>query len=187
LVNHVFLKKNPRNHFKAYFHQVNQGRGQTVKDGFLKAEGKIVGFIDIDLEIGEWYLPKFIGEVERGADAAIALRIYDFNLKALHRWFASKGYMWLRKLILDLPYEDTEAGYKFFKREKIRPLLEKCQFKGWFWDTEIMSLSHRHKLKVVQIPVAFKRRFDKTSTVNFLPDTIAYFKDLLSFKFKNKC
>ena len=42
------LKKYNRKNLSAYFHQINQGRGATVKEGFLKAEGKIIGFLDID-------------------------------------------------------------------------------------------------------------------------------------------
>jgi dolichyl-phosphate beta-glucosyltransferase len=180
------IRKYSRRTLRTFFHKKNQGRGKTVVEGIINAQGKIVGFIDIDLEVGEWYLPKFIQEIEKGAEVAIAWRVYDFNLKSLPRWFSSKGYIMLRKIFLNLPYEDTEAGYKFFKRIKILPIVKKCQYKGWFWDTEIMALVHKYKLKVVQIPVAFVRRYDKTSTVHLLPDTITYFKDLLSFKIKKR-
>src|SRR3990167_2337237 len=74
------LKKYPRHNLTVIHHQVNQGRGQTVVDGFLKAEGRFVGFIDIDLETGEWYLPRFLQTLENGVDAVIANRVYDFHL-----------------------------------------------------------------------------------------------------------
>lgn len=183
---HRALKQYPRRNLSAYFHQKNQGRGQTVIDGFNQAKGKIVGFIDIDLEVGEWYLPKFIEAIEQGADAAVAWRIYDFNLGSLARWLASKGYVFLRKLLLDLPYHDTEAGYKFFKRNRLLPLLKQAKYPGWFFDTEIMALSFRAKLKVAEIPTAFVRRLDKTSTVRLIPDTIRYFKDLVTFSYQFK-
>ena len=37
--------------WKYYFHDVNIGRGGTVTEGFMKSEGAVVGFIDIDLEM----------------------------------------------------------------------------------------------------------------------------------------
>ena len=180
------LKKYPRHNLSAYYHSANQGRGKTVVDGFKKAQGKIIGYIDIDLEIDEWYLPKFFAAIEAGNDVASAWRIYDFKLTRLHRWLGSKGYVLLRRLILGLPYKDTEGGYKFFKRTKLLPLLKKVKHQDWFFDTEIMTLSYKHKLKVVEIPVAFVRRFDKISTVRFIPDTLKYLKNLISYSFKFK-
>lgn len=180
------IKKYQRRALRAFFHPKNQGRGKTVRDGFFMAEGKIVGFIDIDLEVGEWYLPKFIQTIEEGAEMAVAWRIYDFNLFSLSRWVSSKGYVVLRKLVLGLPFQDTEAGYKFFKRSKVLPLIKKTCCPGWFWDTEIMALAYKYKLRVKEIPVAFVRRPDKTSTVKLIPDTIKYVKDLITFKLNKK-
>ncbi len=179
------LKKYPRHNLSAYYHSANQGRGKTVVDGFKKAKGKIVGYIDIDLETSEWYLPKFIETIEQGADVATAWRIYDFQLWSLPRWLGSKGYTFLRKLFLGLPYKDTEGGYKFFKRSKLLPLLKKVKHSDWFFDTEIMALCHQYKLKVVEIPVAFVRRSEKTSTVKFIPDTIKYLINLIKYSIKH--
>lgn len=180
------LKTYPRYNLSAIFHQQNLGRGKTVTDGFLQAQGKYVGFLDIDLEIGEWYIPKFLSTLEAGADVVSAWRIYDFQFWSLPRYFASKGYVLLRKLLLGLPYKDTEAGYKFFKREKLTQILPHVRNQGWFFDTEIMALAHKHKLKVHELPVAFVRNEQKTSTVKLIPDTINYLRDLLKFSLQFK-
>ena len=175
------LKKYSHDSLSAYFHHRNLGRGKTVVDGFRRAQGKYVGFIDIDLETGEWYLSKFVDVLEDGADAALAWRIYDFQLWSLPRWFASKGYVWLRKQLLGLPFQDTEGGYKFFRRRKIMPLLKKIKNKGWFFDTEIMAQCFKAKLKVGEIPVAFVKNKNKTSTVRLIPDSINYLWNLIKF------
>jgi len=175
------LKKYSRQNLSAIYHSKNQGRGQTVVDGFKKAQGKFVGYIDIDLETSEWYIPQFIETLEKGADLVNAWRIYDFQLWALPRWIASKGYSFLRKALLGLPFKDTEGGYKFFRRNKLIPLLKKTQHQGWFFDTEIMTLSHRANLKIVEVPVAFVKRSDKTSTVDLIPDSINYLKNLIKY------
>lgn len=177
------LKKYPRHNLSAYFHAVNQGRGQTVIDGFTKSQGKIIGFIDFDLEVGEWYLPKFIRTIESGFAVANAWRIYDFNFKSLIRWIGSKGYIWLQKQLINLPFHDTEAGYKFFNKNKIMPLIAKCRHKDWFFDTEILALANKYQLKIKEIPVAFVRRSDKTSTVKLIPDTLKYLTNLFKFAY----
>ena len=178
------LKKYPRHNLSAYFHTINQGRGQTVIDGFKQSQGRIVGFIDIDLEVGEWYLPKFISAIEAGSDVVTAWRIYDFNLRSLIRWFGSKGYFCLQKKLLRLPLHDTEAGYKFFNKAKIMPILKKCQHQDWFFDTEVLARAFEAKLKIQEIPVAFVRRFDKTSTVRLIPDSFKYLINLFKFAYE---
>ena len=88
----------------------------------------------------------------------------------------------LATFILDLKFKDTEAGYKFFNRKKILPILEKTKDKHWFFDTEIVARSYWSGLKIKEIPVLFIRRNDKASTVRLIPDTYAYLKALWNFK-----
>lgn len=177
------LKNYPRKHLSAFYHNKNQGRGKTVSNGFLKAQGKIVGFIDIDLEIPAWYIPMAVEAIDSGLDVAIGWRIYDLDLRGLSRWLASKGYMWLRSKILGIKLKDTESGFKFFRRDKILPVLNRCRDPHWFWDTEIVARSLQAGLKFIEIPVVFMRRYDKTSTVKLLPDTLDYLKKLWQYRY----
>jgi len=82
-------KKNVR----VYFHKKNIGRGGTVVDGIKKAKGKIVGFIDVDLEASPVYIPEFIRTINGGFDAAIGKRIYKENFLSLSRYVASRIYV----------------------------------------------------------------------------------------------
>lgn len=177
-----FVKKYPRKRLISIFQEKNGGRGLAVTKGIKKAQGRIVGYIDIDLEIPSDYIPRFVKEIEMGADVVCGWRIYDFTLKSLPRWIASKGYNIVRDKVLGTSIKDTEAGYKFFRRNKILPILKKCKSPGWFWDTEIMVRAKKAGLKVKEIPVVFIRRFDKTSTVRLIPDTFVYLKELWGFK-----
>ena len=66
------------------------------------------------------------------------------------------------------------------------PLLDKVEYPGWFFDTEIMTLCYQAQLKVAEIPTAFVRRSDKTSTVKLIPDTVKYLINLIKFSSKKK-
>jgi glycosyltransferase AglD len=180
------IRKYPRKALSALYHTHNQGRGKTVTDGFLQAQGRVVGFIDVDLEIPAWYIPRAVEAIQAGADAAIGWRVYDLNLKGLIRWLASKGYMWLRRQMLGIKLKDTESGFKFFSREKILPVLKTCQDPHWFWDTEIVARAIKAGLNIREIPVVFIRRQDKTSTVRLLPDTLDYLKKLIHYRHQLK-
>src|SRR3972149_2878100 len=170
---------------RAIFHKKNEGRGKSVSDGIKTARGDICGYLDIDLEVSERYIPLFVKEIEHGFDLAVGKRFYEGGgLNSILRFLASKIYAIAVKYIVDIPVEDTEVGYKFFRKEKILPILSKVKSKHWFWDTEICALAHWNGLKITQIPVLFKRRYDKKSTVKILPDTIDYIKNLIRIKSK---
>lgn len=167
---------------QTYFHKNNVGRGGTVKEGILKANGDIVGFLDIDLEVSENYLPAFIKSVDDGYDVAIGSRVYKIHFSSLLRFVGSMGYSILVKALLKLPFKDTEAGYKFFNRERILKVLKEVKDKGWFFDTEILARSYMNNLKVSEIPILFQRRPEKKSTVKLFRDSWEYFVRLLQFK-----
>jgi glycosyltransferase involved in cell wall biosynthesis len=52
---------------RAVYHAVNQGRGATVAEGFRLARGRIVGFLDIDLEVHCRFLPSLLAAIDARA------------------------------------------------------------------------------------------------------------------------
>lgn len=170
--------KNDKN-AKYIFHSKNVGRGGTVTEGVKKSTSTYVGFVDIDLEISQKYIPFFFKQLEKGSDVVIAKRTYPFSILSLIRIIMSKGYMFLRNTFLPLPISDTEAGYKFFNRNKILPVIKKVKDKKWFWDTEIITQAFLNDLSIVEIPVIFLRRKDKISTVKIYKDSFEYLRQLV--------
>src|SRR3990167_7092639 len=146
---------------RAIFHKKNEGRGKSVSDGIKTARGDICGYLDIDLEVSEKYIPLFVNEIERGSDLAVGTRFYEGGLKSFPRFLASKAYALIIKSTFSIPVDDTETGYKFFNRKKIILVLKKVKDKHWFWDTEICARAHFADLEISQVPVLFRRRFDK--------------------------
>ncbi len=163
-------------------HERNRGRGRTVMDGFEAARGRIIGFLDIDLETPAHYIPVAVLEIERGADVATAQRIYRFLWRTFYRQLLSMGYHKLEAQVLRLPLRDTEVGFKFFHRERAMPIILDCTDPGWFWDTEVMARSYWAGLKIVEIPTLFIKRYDKQSSVRPIHDSIEYFRKLRRFR-----
>lgn len=167
---------------RVIYHKKNEGRGKSVVDGILKAKGSICGFMDVDCEISPAYIPIFIREIKKGNDMTIANRYYEGKFNSISRLLASKVYFKLAQFLLNLPFNDTEAGFKFFNRERIMPILKSTKEKGWFWDTEICANAYMSGLKISEVPVLFKRRSDKRSTVRIIPDSIEYLLTLARFR-----
>jgi glycosyltransferase involved in cell wall biosynthesis len=173
---------NPDLDLKLILHETNRGRGASVTDGFRAARGEIAGYLDIDLEVHSRYVPSLVKAIRRGADVATVRRIYAFQLRSLDRYLMSRGYSWLVRRLLGTHLHDTETGYKLFRRAALAPVLDEVRDPGWFWDTEFMIRAERRGLRIAEIPGAYVRRFDKTSTVSGLRDSGDYFLRLLEFR-----
>jgi glycosyltransferase involved in cell wall biosynthesis len=176
------VARHPGLDLKVILHDKNLGRGGTVTDGFRAARGEIAGYLDVDLEVHSRYIPSLVRAIQDGADVASVRRIYAFQARALDRYFMSRGYSLLVRRLLGLSLHDTETGYKFFRREKLLPVLEAIRDQGWFWDTEFMVRAQRSGLGIVEIPGAYVRRWDKRSKVSGLRDSLDYFRKLWSFR-----
>jgi glycosyltransferase AglD len=169
---------------RAVYHERNVGRGGTVTEGFTLATGRIVGFLDIDLEVHCRFLPRVIAAIDMGADGATAFREYavGWHLAGIVRHILSRGYRTLFRMLFSVPFRDPETGFKFFVREKILPVALQTQDKAWFWDSEIMVLAHQAGLKLVEVPCRFERRADKQSTVRIVRDVWRYLLAIRAFR-----
>jgi glycosyltransferase involved in cell wall biosynthesis len=154
-------------------HERNRGRGAAVKTGFAAARGRIVGFLDIDLEIGPHYIAPMVARIDQhGADMVVASRTNALtSLRAVGRTFVSHAYQLIAKLALHLEISDTESGCKFFNRATASRVVLGCEDDHWFFDTEVVARALLGGLRVDEVPVLF-RRADKPSTVRLVPDAI---------------
>ncbi|MCU0863133.1 MAG: glycosyltransferase family 2 protein [Planctomycetes bacterium] len=173
---------------RAVYHQHNLGRGGTVTEGFQLATGDIVGFLDIDLEVHCKFLPAVLQAIDHGKDGATAYRHYAVGWRptAILRHFLSSGYRWLFRRLFDVPFRDPETGFKFFRRAKILPVVNKTRDPGWFWDSEIMILAHQHGLSIEEVPCRFERRADKQSTVRIFRDVWRYLVAIRAFRARQR-
>jgi len=177
-----FIRAHPKEPLLAIYHPLNMGRGQTVVDGILQARGDVVGFMDIDMEVSPINIFPVIDAIEEGYDVAYGIRQFTLSFRSIRRWFASRLYQLLVKFLLYPELIDTETGFKFFRKERILPIIKQTHHRGWFWDTEIMVLSFTNGLQMKGVPVLFTKRDDKTSTVKLWKDSKEYFMNLIQFR-----
>jgi len=171
-------------------HDKRLGRGRAVSNAIKISKGKVVGFVDSDLQTPAEELPPLVREVYDGkSDFVIGSRIYEKYFFYFYRIIPSMIYVYIIKLLFRTKLNDTLAGCKFFNREKILPVLEKVKDNHWFWDTEISLLAEWSGLKVTEIKVNFyTKEFIKkrVSKVNMFKDTVDYVKKIIEFKKRMK-
>jgi len=173
--------------FRYIFHSENKGRGAAVKTGIEAAIADVVGFIDIDLSTPPVLIPMFYLKIKMEKyDIVTAYRIYKIlEIKKLFynvvRLILHLGYRFLLKIFFNTGLKDTETGCKFFKRDRILPLIKKIKSKHWFWDTEIMIRGYFEGYKILEVPTLYLRKPEHGSRVRIFKDVIYYLKNLVWF------
>ena len=157
-------------------HPINKGKGAALKTGFthaLEYGYDAVITLDSDGQHSPSYIPDFIAAYQRtGADLIIGSRKADMADmpwdRRLSNWLTSKTL----SLLLGLPIEDSQCGYRFITADLLRNLhLKSDRFQ---LETEIIikAVKQGFKVRFVPIKVIYGRKFP--SSMNRLVDTLRW-------------
>ncbi|HLZ52640.1 MAG TPA: dolichyl-phosphate beta-glucosyltransferase [Candidatus Acidoferrum sp.] len=162
---------------------VNRGKGFSVRRGMLEARGRAVLFTDADLSAPIEEAPKLIEAMEN-YDVAIGSRALDRSLITVHesrfREFAGIVFNTIVRVILRLPFVDTQCGFKAFRRERCQILFEQQRIERFGFDPELLYLARHHGLRTVEIPVRWGH--SPATKVNMLRDSIQMFVDVFTIR-----
>ena len=159
---------------------VNRGKGFSVRHGSLEACGEVVLFTDADLsspiEEGEKLLAALASH-----DVAIGSRAVDRSLievrESLFREFAGIIFNRIVRVILRLPFVDTQCGFKAFRRERCRIIFEQQTIERFGFDPELLYLARHHGLSIAEVPVRWAH--SPATKVSMLRDSVQMFLDVL--------
>lgn len=162
---------------------VNRGKGFSVRHGMLEAKGRCVLFTDADLSAPIEEAPKLLKALET-YDVAIGSRALDRSMITVHesrfREFAGIVFNTIVRIILWLPFVDTQCGFKAFRRERCRILFEQQRIERFGFDPELLYLARHHGLRVVEIPVHWGH--SPATKVNMMRDSIQMFLDVFTIR-----
>lgn len=168
----------------------HRGKGGTVIAGMLKATGDIVIFDDMDqatpIDQLERVLPKF----NQNFDVVIGSRAGREGAPLVRKTMAL-GFSILRNLVLQLPYKDTQCGFKAFTKEASKEIFKRLQIfnnkqaqtgasVSAGFDLEILYVARKLKLKVAEIPVVWHHK--EGTKVNPIKDSWEGFRDLIKVR-----
>lgn len=162
---------------------VNCGKGFSVRHGMLEAHGHIVLFTDADLSAPIEEADKLLAALA-DHDVAIGSRALDRSLISVResrfREFAGIVFNTIVRVILRLPFVDTQCGFKAFRRERCRILFEQQRIERFGFDPELLYLARHHGLRSVEIPVRWGH--SPATKVNMLRDSIQMFLDVFMIR-----
>jgi len=158
---------------------VNRGKGYSVRHGMLEARGRNVLFTDADLSAPIEEAPKLITALQQ-FDVAIGSRALDRSLIEVHesrfREFAGIVFNTIVRIVLRLPFVDTQCGFKAFRREPCRIIFDQQRIERFGFDPELLYLARHHGLHTAEIPVRWAH--SPATKVNMLRDSIQMFVDV---------
>lgn len=159
--------------------ETNRGKGYSVKRGMQGASGRLVLFTDADLSAPIEEADALLRALETH-DVAIGSRALDRSLISVHeslfREFAGIVFNKIVRVILWLPFVDTQCGFKAFRRERCRIIFEQQTIERFGFDPELLYLARHHGLRAVEIPVRWSH--SPATKVNMLRDSLQMFADV---------
>ncbi len=157
----------------------NRGKGYSVRHGAMEANGEIVLFTDADLSAPIEEADKLLAKMGE-FDVAIGSRAMNRKLIEVHesRFRELAGIIFNRivRVILWLPFVDTQCGFKAFRREKCKIIFAQQTIERFGFDPELLYLARHHGLRVVEVAVRWAH--SPATKVNMLRDSIQMFLDV---------
>jgi glycosyltransferase involved in cell wall biosynthesis len=140
----------------------NRGKGYSVRNGMLHANGEILLFTDADLSSPIEEAEKLFAAIREGADIAIGSRWIRTELQTrrqpLYRRLGSRMFNLVLRLSLGLNLKDTQCGFKAFNRKAALTIFPVQQIERWAFDAELLYLARKFHLAVAEVPVAWAHR-----------------------------
>lgn len=165
----------------------NRGKGYAVRYGALQAQGDIVLFTDADLSTPISEIEKLLQAIDKGCDLVIASRAHSqadiVERQPFYREGVGKLFNLLVRLLILPMFRDTQCGFKAFRREPMRPVLQQQQIDGFAFDVEMIALAQAQGLKIGEAPVMWTH--SPSSSVK-LSRGIAAFVDLIPIRRRAK-
>jgi glycosyltransferase involved in cell wall biosynthesis len=165
---------------------VNRGKGFSVRHGMQEARGRIALFTDADLSAPIEEAGKLIDALETH-DVAIGSRAMDRSLISVHespfREFAGIIFNKIVRIILWLPFVDTQCGFKAFRRDRCGILFEQQRIERFGFDPELLYLARHHGLRSVEIPVRWGH--SPATKVSMMRDSLQMFMDVFMIRWNS--
>lgn len=139
-------------------HDGNRGKGAAVRTGVMEATGNYVLYLDADLATPPEEATKLLEMLEAGADVAAGSRVQPggADMRASQpAWRRIGGRLFAiarRRLILS-DVEDTQCGFKAFRRQAAQAIFSRQRLERWSFDAELLFLADKLGFSVRQVPV----------------------------------
>ena len=166
----VRLVENPGNH----------GKGYSVRHGMLEARGEVMLFTDSDLSAPIEEAERLFEAIAQGADIAIGSRWLESGRQTqrqpFYRQFFGRCFNAVTRLVMGLPFADTQCGFKAFTRPAAQTVFKLQTIERWGFDPEILFIALKRGYRVVEVPVSWAH--DERTRMSYLRDGMKMLQEI---------
>ncbi len=162
----------------------NYGKWFSVREGFLKADGKFRLLTDADGATDISNLEKFLPYMEKNKDVIIGSRDLDKSKIEKHqpKWkemLGDFGNMLIQSMMNLRGIKDTQCGFKVLSERATRDIVSQMKLDRWGGDFEMLMLAKKMQYEIVEVPVVW---IDAGKSLVGLSGYFDTFKELFQVK-----
>ncbi len=168
---------------KIFYHDMNRGKGATLRTGFQHIAGDITLIQDADLEYEPQDYPKLLQPLLADeADVVYGSRFMTGKQKGLLRSYLANRFLTaLSNLLNGTKLTDMETCYKVIKTPILKGISLRSNRFGF--EPEITAKLAKRKCRIVDVPITYRGRdYEEGKTVNW-KDGIAAIFHIFRFRF----
>ena len=171
-----------------YFPLPKKGKGLAVKQAWQKFPADWYVFMDADLSTDLAALPALINKLKGHQFDLVMGSRYLPNSQIKRIWIRiliSKIYNLLIRILFNCPVKDMANGFKGANQNIITNVLPSVQNNKWFFDSELVLLTHLNGYQIKEIPVVWQEA-QRPTRLNIWQTSREYLKELLKLKFRKR-
>ena len=165
----------------------NRGKGYSVRNGLLQAAGEVVMFTDADLSAPMEEAELLLAAINNGADVAIGSRWMDRTRQTIHqplyRQFFGRCFNAITRTVMGLPFNDTQCGFKAFRRTAAQIVFRLQRIERWGFDPEILFIARKLHYAIREVPVTWGH--DERSRISYLKDGLKMLEEIAHIRFNS--
>jgi glycosyltransferase involved in cell wall biosynthesis len=145
-----------------------RGYGSAYLTGFANARGQYVVMADADLTYDFAEIPRFVAELQRGADMVIGNRMDNIHPGAMpwhHRYIGNPLLSGLLNLLFRSGVDDAHCGMRAFRRS-VLPQLD-LRTTGMEFASEMVIRAAKERLVIRQFPIEYHPRGGESKLSSF--------------------
>lgn len=164
--------------------EMTQGKGAAVRSGMMAAKGEYLFMADADFSMPVQEIAKFLPPISEQYDVAIGSReapgAVRYN-EPQYRHFMGRVFNFYVKVLAIPGFEDTQCGFKCFRREVALEILPNQTINGWAFDVELLFIALRRGYRIIEVPVHWY--YGENSRVSPIRDTINMIREVLRIRY----
>jgi dolichyl-phosphate beta-glucosyltransferase len=164
-------------------HQPIRGKGAAVRTGMLEGRGDYLFICDADLAMPIEQAARFLPPTAPAYDVAIASREAPGAKRYDEPWYRhvmGRVFNLLVRLLVVPGVQDTQCGFKCFRREVARDLFATQTLDGWAFDVEVLYIALRRGYRIIEVPIDWY--YGEGSRVSPLRDSVKMLREVLRIR-----